>query len=69
MGRLGSNMDPTHHETIVDKLMQYRGKIPKNYQLGDKKAQWTCEQMRNYIDELILEIDAFAKCFEQELIR
>jgi len=62
-------MDPTHHEKIVDKLMQYRGKIPKNHALGDRKAMWTCEQMKNYIDELILEIDAFAKCFEQELIR
>ena len=69
LGRLGSNMDPTHHEKIVDKLMQYRGKIPKNQVLGDRKAMWTCDQMKNYIDELILEIDAFAKCFEQELIR
>ena len=62
-------MDPTHHEKIVDKLMQYRGKIPKNHVLNVRKAMWTCEQMKNYIDELILEIDAFAKCFEQELIK
>jgi hypothetical protein len=62
-------MDPTHHEKIVDKLMQYRGKIPKNGHLGDIKAKWSCDQMRIYIDDLIANIDAFAKCFEQELIR
>lgn len=62
-------MDPTHHEKIVDKLMQYRGKIPKDGQLSDKKAQFTAEQMRIYIDELISNIDAFAICFQKGLIR
>jgi len=62
-------MDPTHHEKIVDKLMQYRGKIPKTGQLADKKAQWTCQDLRNNIDYLIDSIDAFAKVFEQGLIQ
>jgi len=64
-----SSMDPAHHEKIVDKLMKYRDKIPQNHTLGDRKAMWTCEQMKLYIDELILEIDAFAKCFKQDLIK
>jgi hypothetical protein len=68
MGR-GSNMDPTHHEKIVDKLMQYRGKIPKNGQLADKKAEFTCDDVRNQIDALIWRIERFANCFERELIR
>jgi len=62
-------MDPTHHATIVDKLMQYRGKIPKAGQLGDKKAQWTAELMASKIDNLILDIECFAECFQKELIR
>jgi hypothetical protein len=65
----GSNMDPQHHATIVDKLMQYRGKIPKTGQLGDKKAQWTCEDLRNHIDYLIYNIDLFAETFDKGLIR
>jgi len=69
MRQVGSNMDPTHHEKIVDKLMQYRGKIPKTGQLADKKAQWTCEDLRNHIDYLIDSIDAFAKVCEQGLIQ
>ena len=69
MGQVGSNMDPTHHEKIVDKLMQYRGKIPKDGQLGDIKAQFTCQAMRIKIDNLIQDIECFANCYQKELIR
>jgi len=69
MRQLASNMDPTHHEKIVDKLMQYRGKIPKTGQIADKKAQWTIELFRTKIDNLILDIECFAELFEKGLIR
>ena len=69
MGQLGSNMDPTHHEKIVDKLMQYRGKIPKYGQLADKIAQFHSEDLRNQIDELIQLIDWYAQRDEKGLIR
>jgi len=62
-------MDPQHHATIVDKLMQYRGKIPKPGQLTDKKAQWTCELFVAKIDNLILDIECFAELLQKELIR
>lgn len=62
-------MDAAHHATIVDKLMQYRGKIPKDGQLVDTKAKWTAYAMRDKIDELISDIDSFAVCFEKGLIR
>ena len=62
-------MDPTHHEKIVDKLMQYRGKIPKNGHLADKKAEWSCDVLRNHIDNLILSVELFAEVFEKGLIR
>jgi len=62
-------MDPTHHEKIVDKLMQYRGKIPKDQTLSDKKAEFTCRDMRIRIDNLISEIECFASIIEKGLIR
>jgi len=62
-------MDPIHHEKIVDKLMQYRGKIPKTGHLTDKKAQWTCEDLRNHIDYLIQNIELFAQTVDKGLIR
>jgi hypothetical protein len=62
-------MDATHHEKIVDKLMQYRGKIPKGGQLSDKKAQWTCDDVRVHIDNLIQNIEYFAVIIEKGLIK
>ena len=49
--------------------MQYRGKIPKGGQLADKKAQWTCDDLRNHIDYLIQNIELFAVTIEKGLIR
>jgi len=68
MRQLASNMDATHHEKIVDKLLQYRGKIPKHGQLAHKQAQVDCYTMRTTIDSLINNIDWFAKLFEAGLI-
>ena len=62
-------MDPTHHEKIVDKLMQYRGKIPKTGQLRSKEAEMSCYQMRMNIEHLIKLIDIFAVAWEKELIK
>jgi hypothetical protein len=62
------NMDPTHHEKIVDKLMQYRGKIPKDGQVFDKDTQLRCRLMRENIDRIISSIDALAEKFELGLI-
>ena len=49
--------------------MQYRGKIPKNGHLGDMKAQFTCDLMRNQIDDMIQLIELLARQFEMGLIR
>jgi hypothetical protein len=62
-------MDAEHHSKIVDKLMQYRGKIPKDGQLVDTKAKWTVYAMRDKIDQMINDIDVFAAFFEKGLIR
>lgn len=62
-------MDPTHHEKIVDKLMQYRGKIPKRGQLADQIAMFHSEDLRNQIDELIQLIDWYAERDNKGLIQ
>ena len=62
-------MDASHHEKIADKLLQYRGKIPKTGQLSDKKAQWTVDLMRGKIDDLLFDIELFAQAIEKGLIR
>ena len=62
-------MDPTHHEKIVDKLMQYRGKIPKDGHLSTIEAKYHCAQHREHIDFLISQIEWIANCFEKELIK
>lgn len=63
------NMDPIHHAKIVDKLMQYRGKIPKYGQLADKQAEHNAEIIRHQIDNLIVNIEWFAKLYDSGLIR
>jgi|TARA_R110002096_G_C14587772_1_gene721787 hypothetical protein len=64
-----NNMDAQHHATIVDKLMQYRGKIPKNGHLGNKNAQVQAYMLRMNVEHLIKMIDAFAVADEKGLIR
>jgi hypothetical protein len=61
-------MDPNHHAKIVDKLMQYRGKIPKNGQCATESGKIACYQMRMNVEHLIKLIDAFAVAWEKELI-
>jgi len=62
-------MDAEHHSKIVDKLMQYRGKIPKDGQLSDYNAKAYAYEMRKNIDKLILDIEWFAAVYQKELIR
>jgi hypothetical protein len=62
-------MDAEHHSKIVDKLMQYRGKIPKNGQCSTEAAKISCYQMRMNVEHLIKLIDAFAIAWEKELIK
>ena len=63
------NMDAEHHSKIVDKLMQYRGKIPKDGHIVTKYGKVECYQMRMNIESLIMMIDTFAIEWEQGLIR
>ena len=62
-------MDPTHHEKIVDKLMQYRGKIPKTVNSSNRIAFGLTYDLKKQIDDLIWYIDAYAKAQDMGLIK
>ena len=54
-------MNPTDYDKIVDKLMQFRGKLPKSGQVFEPKAKVACKMMRDLVDDFILLIEEFAK--------
>ncbi len=62
-------MDPIHHATIVDKLMQYRGKVPQITDVHNRIGICGVYQLRKKIDELIWQIENYAKTDEMELIK
>lgn len=62
-------MDPIHYEKIADKLMNFRGKIPKNETLVDPRARTRCDQLKNRIDNLLVMLDMMAKLDSEGWIR
>ena len=54
-------MNPTDYDKIVDKLMQFRGNLPKSGQVFEPKAKVACKMMRDQVDDFILLIEEFAK--------
>jgi hypothetical protein len=62
-------MDPTHHEKIVDKLMQYRGKITPLHQVHTRTGICAVWELRKQIDNLLWQIEKFADQVELELIK
>ena len=53
-------MDTKFHDKIVDYLMQYRSKIPKTLDLGDKFAIAENYILLRKVDELIHSIDRYS---------
>jgi len=64
-----NNMDPIHYEKIADKLMQFRGKIPKDETLGDPEAKMICDAVKNRIDLLLMRIDEMSRLDNSGWIR
>ena len=54
-------MDPIHHEKIVDKLMQYRGKIPKTVNPLNRNAVCATLELKKAIDDLLWYIESYAQ--------
>ena len=53
-------MDPIHHAKIADKLMQYRGKIPKHINPSNRIARVAAEELKIAIDNLLWQIDCYS---------
>ena len=64
-----TNMDPVQYEKIADKLMQFRGKIPKNETLIDHEARMMCDKVKNQLDLLLMMIDEMARLNDAGWIR
>jgi len=62
-------MNPTNYDKIVDKLLQFRGKIPKSGHVFDPMPKMACKMMRDQVDDFILLIEEFAKLDEMGLIK
>lgn len=64
-----NNMDPIHYEKIADKLMQFRGKLPKEYHLSTIYAQKRTKEMKELIDNLLNELEQYARADDMGWIR
>ena len=62
-------MDPIQYEKIADKLMQFRGKLPKDSHLQTKLGKYATDNIKERIDQLLDAIDAYAGRDGQGLIR
>ncbi len=62
-------MDPILHEKIADKLMQYRGKIPKYGEVNDRIAKSSVWELTKAIEDLLWQIDNYAQAEANGWIR
>lgn len=60
----GHIMNPTNYDKIVDKLLQFRGKIPKYAEVNDRVAKCAVWELTKAIDDLLWQIDNYAKADE-----
>lgn len=61
-------MDAIHHAKIADKLMQYRGKLPKHVNPSDRIALCAAYDLKKAIEDLLWYIDKYAELQDQGLI-
>ena len=62
-------MDPVQYDKIADKLMQFRGKLPDVITLQNKEARMMVEFLKNSLDSVLSDIDAYAALDDQGWIR
>ena len=62
-------MDATHYEKIADKLMQFRGKMAKDYHLQTKFGQQATDNIKEKLQILLECIDWYARLDDAGLIR
>ena len=54
-------MDSKEYDKIVDKLMQFRSRIPLSMHLSDDRAKVAALNLRMTIDDLLSAIDEYAE--------
>lgn len=54
-------MNPEDFDKMVDKLLQFRGKIPQYGAVNDRVAKCAVYELNKSIDALIWQIDNYAK--------
>lgn len=62
-------MDPIHYAKIADKLMQFRGKLPKDYHIDDEHAKAVLDNMKDLIEHMLNELDQLARLDDLGMIR
>jgi len=62
-------MDPVNYEKIADKLMQFRGKLPKDTHLTTEIGQRAIDAMKHQINSILNAIDWLARLDNEGLIR
>ena len=62
-------MDPIHYTKIADKLMQFRGKLPKDYHINDELAKAMVDNMKDLIEHMLNELDTLARMDDQGWIK
>jgi hypothetical protein len=62
-------MDAVQYEKIADKLMQFRGQLPKDSHVRTELGQRAVDHMKNQIEELLNAIDWMARLDDEGLIR
>lgn len=55
-------MDAKEYDKIVDKLMQFRGKIPQYGVVYDRVAKMAVYELNKSIDQLLWQIENYAQC-------
>ena len=61
-------MDAQHHATIADKLMQYRGKLPKHTNPSNRIAVGLPYHLKKHIEDLLWYIEKYADAESKGLI-
>ena len=62
-------MDAVQYEKIADKLMQFRGQLPKDSHLHTELGERCVDHIKNHIEELLNAIDWMARLDDAGLIR
>ena len=62
-------MDATDFDKMADKIMVFRGKLPKLYDLQSPYAYARVNDMLNLIEQMLTEIDILSEVYDKGWIK